>query len=158
MASFPSPTSYRFNTFKGIRTRNGIAQGGTISATICQNVDFAPSSYDAGVLIRTTYGNYKICSYTTNDDLKAYKYGTHLIYIKDNTIGEETALYDAEGNANTDDNWEVVEVDNVYVIQYDGHTAQYSEADNIYEFSIIKGFETKQEGDSYWLFYLEMTQ
>ena len=63
MASYPSSSSYKFNTFKGIRTRNGIAANGTISATVCQNVDFAASSYDAGVLIRTSYGNYKYCEY-----------------------------------------------------------------------------------------------
>lgn len=89
MVSFPSPSSYKYRVFKGIRTRNGIAQDGTISATVCQNIDFAPSSYDAGVQIRTTYGNYKICQYT--DDT----------------------------------------------------------------FTIIKGFETEQEGDKHLFFYLE---
>lgn len=59
MASFPSPSSYKFNTFKGIRTRNGISSGGVISATECINVDFVPSSYDAGVVIQTTKGNIK---------------------------------------------------------------------------------------------------
>lgn len=89
MVSFPTPQQYTFNTFKGIRTRNGIAQNGTISATVCQNVDFAPSSYDAGVDIRTTYGNYAICTYTDDD------------------------------------------------------------------YSVIKGFETQQEGINHLLFYLE---
>ena len=59
MASFPTPASVNFNTFKGIRTRNGVAAGGVISATECQNVDFVPSSYDAGVVIQSTLGNYK---------------------------------------------------------------------------------------------------
>lgn len=72
MVSFPTPQQYTFNNFKGIRTRNGIAQNGTISATVCQNVDFVSSSYDAGVDIRTTYGNYAICTYT-NDDFTVIK-------------------------------------------------------------------------------------
>lgn len=94
MVSFPSSSSYKFNTFKGIRTRNGIAQGGTISATICQNVDFAPSSYDAGVTIRTTYGNYKICEYTDSSfkiikGFETTQEGTHhlLFYMESSTIG-----------------------------------------------------------------------
>lgn len=66
MVSYPNPSSFKFTTFKGIRTRNGIAQGGTISATVCQNVDFAPSAYDAGVIIRTTYGNCAICDIATS--------------------------------------------------------------------------------------------
>ena len=49
MVSYPTPSSIKFNTFKGIRTRNGISQGGVISATECKNIDFAPSSFDAGV-------------------------------------------------------------------------------------------------------------
>ena len=64
MVSFPSPSSYKFNTFKGIRTRNGIASGGVISATECVNVDFVPSSYDAGVVIQTTKGNVKTLELT----------------------------------------------------------------------------------------------
>lgn len=64
MANFPSPSSYKFNTFKGIRTRNGIASGGVISATQCINVDFVPSSYDAGVVIQTTKGSLKTLELT----------------------------------------------------------------------------------------------
>ena len=63
MAVYPAPASFQFNTFKGIRTRNGIAANGTISATVCQNIDFAASSYDAGVLIRTSYGNVAVDEY-----------------------------------------------------------------------------------------------
>ncbi|MCQ2957304.1 MAG: hypothetical protein MJ180_00205 [Candidatus Gastranaerophilales bacterium] len=57
MINFPTPQSTVFNIFKGIRTRNGIASNGTISATTCQNVDFVASSYDAGVQIKATLGN-----------------------------------------------------------------------------------------------------
>lgn len=68
MVSFPTPQQYVYTTFKGIRTRNGIAQDGTISATVCQNIDFAPSSYDAGIDIRTSFGNYKLTQYTSLTD------------------------------------------------------------------------------------------
>ena len=57
MVSYPTPSSFKYTNFKGIRTRNGISSGGTISATECKNIDFAPSSFDAGVILRTTYGN-----------------------------------------------------------------------------------------------------
>lgn len=66
MASFPTPFSIQFNTFKGIRTRNGLASNGVISATDCENIDFVPSSYDAGVIIQSTLGNYKIAELDNN--------------------------------------------------------------------------------------------
>lgn len=92
MVSFPSPASYRFTNFKGIRTRNGVASGGTISATVCQNVDFAANAYDAGVIIRTTYGNYAICQYEDYDIIKGFdtvQEGEHhlLLYAEDETKG-----------------------------------------------------------------------
>lgn len=76
MVSYPSPASVQFNTFKGIRTRNGIAAGGTISAVTCKNIDFIPSSYDAGINIVTSLGNVKYCDLSdtadTNDDYSDY--------------------------------------------------------------------------------------
>lgn len=61
MVSYPAGQSVKFNTFKGIRTRNGIAANGVISAVECKNIDFVPSSYDAGVNIATSLGNVAIC-------------------------------------------------------------------------------------------------
>lgn len=92
MVSFPTPQSYKFNIFKGIRTRNGIAGNGTISATVCQNVDFSASSYDAGVQIRTTYGNYSTCEYEGFDIIKGFETvqeGVHhqLFYVENDTKG-----------------------------------------------------------------------
>ena len=92
MVSFPTPASYRFTTFKGIRTRNGIAQGGTISATVCQNVDFKPSAYDAGVLITTSYGNAAIAEYEDYTIIKGFETvqeGEHhlLCYAEDDAKG-----------------------------------------------------------------------
>lgn len=92
MVSFPVPASFRFTDFKGIRTRNGIAANNTISATVCKNVDFAPSAYDAGVLIRTAYGNYAICEYEGYTVVKGFETvqeGEHhlLLYAEDETKG-----------------------------------------------------------------------
>ena len=94
MASFPTPQQYVFNTFKGIRTRNGIAGSGTISATVCQNVDFIPSSYDSSINICTTLGNYKISEYTdlTCTVIKGFETEQEgvkhlLLYVESDTIG-----------------------------------------------------------------------
>lgn len=152
MVSFPNPASYKFNTFKGIRTRNGIAQNGTISATVCQNVDFAPSAYDAGVLIRTSYGNYKVLEYET---LYAYKYNTHIVYTKDKTITNTTKLYDDTETEIEDEDWAVVLDNDKYVIQYDGHDATYTSKENTSIWNIVKGFEASQEGRRHLLFYVE---
>ena len=64
-------------------------------------------------------------------DLYAYRYENNLIYIKDAEITADTVLYDADGNINTDADWAVVQVDDIYEIQYDGNTAEYSENDDI---------------------------
>lgn len=98
MVSFPTPASYRFNTFKGIRTRNGIASNGVISAIVCKNVDFVPSKYDAGVLLRTSYGNVAIDEYENYTIVKGFETvqeGVHhlLIYAEDDEKGR-LAEYD----------------------------------------------------------------
>lgn len=246
MVSFPTPKSYIFNNFKGIRTRNGIALDGAISATECKNVDFKPCAYDASINIVTSLGNVAIGTYTSSNDLNAYTYENHTIYIKpstttyhyycftadgvkvyadgtgengseittiysypdrvafantsgttytfywmghqykllftstqitlkdhnnntytmsrssdddltitSNAITSSTTLYDADGNVNADTNWAIALSTSGYAIQYDGHDAEYTPADNIYEFKIINGFETVQEGVSHLLLYLE---
>lgn len=92
MVSFPKAASQTFNIFKGIRTRNGISSNGTISATVCQNIDFAPSSYNAGVSIQTTLGNYKYCEYEDYNVIKGFETiqeNTHylLLYVENSTKG-----------------------------------------------------------------------
>lgn len=92
MASFPNPASYQFSVFKGIRTRDGIAANGVISATVCQNIEFTPSSYNAGVNISTALGNYKYCEYSDFDIIKGFETvqeNTHylLFYIENATKG-----------------------------------------------------------------------
>lgn len=93
MASYPTPQSVTFNTFKGIRTRNGIAAHNTISAVECKNVDFIPSSYDAGVNIATSLGNVK--TYELTGDwlgytiIKGFEFesenATNLLFYCENT-------------------------------------------------------------------------
>lgn len=104
MVSFPSPASYKFNTFKGIRTRNGIASGNVISATECINVDFVPSSYDAGVVIQTTKGNIKTFeltdTYADYTIIKGFEFeseGTkyQILYCEDDNNG--ILIYDNDG-------------------------------------------------------------
>lgn len=155
MVSYPSPVSVQFNTFKGIRTRNGLASGGVISAVECKNVDFKPSSYDAGVNIATSLGNIEVCAYSSVNDLYAYKYENHLIYTKSTTITSSTVLYDENGNVNADDTWSVELEDESYVIKYDDEIASYSKNDDIYEYTIVKGFEFKSDAGSHLLFYVE---
>lgn len=96
MVSYPSQSSVQFNTFKGIRTRNGIAVGGTISAVTCKNIDFMPSSYDAGVNIVTSLGNVKVNDLTGTDYadytiIKGFEFEsdnvTHLLFYCEKNSG-----------------------------------------------------------------------
>ena len=92
MASFPTPASVKFNTFKGIRRRNGIASGGQISATVCKNIDFAPSKYDGGITLRTSYGNSALGEYEDYTIIKGFETvqeGTHylLAYAENDSKG-----------------------------------------------------------------------
>lgn len=97
MVSYPATSSVTFNTFKGIRTRNGIAANNTISAVECKNIDFAPSSYDAGVNIVTSLGNVKMFElsgdYADYTIIKGFEFksdnATHLLFycIKEGVQG-----------------------------------------------------------------------
>lgn len=92
MVSYPSPTSVKFNTFKGIRTRNGISTNSTISAVECKNIDFIPSSYDAGVNIATSLGNVKFyelpSAYEDYTIIRGFEFesenDTHLLFYCEN--------------------------------------------------------------------------
>lgn len=93
MASFPTPQQYIFNDFKGIRTRNGVVSNGVISATVCKNIDFVPSSYDASINIATTKGNYAICSYPDYTVIKGFETEQEgikhlLLYVENDTKGK----------------------------------------------------------------------
>lgn len=106
MVSFPSPASYKFNTFKGIRTRNGISSGGVISATECINVDFVPSSYDAGVVIQTTKGNIKTLeltdTYADYTIIKGFEFESEgvkyqLLYCENEDLNKGVLLKNVDG-------------------------------------------------------------
>ena len=92
MVSYPTPASVTFNLFKGIRTRNGIAANNTISAVVCKNIDFVPSSYDAGVNIATSLGNVKAYEltgeYADYTIVKGFEFesenDTHLLFYCEN--------------------------------------------------------------------------
>ena len=91
--AYPTSQRIQFNNFKGIRTRNGIATAGTISATVCQNIDFVPSGYDAGICITTSKGNVKVCEYDGFDLIKGFEFETEtgkrlLLYAVNETKGQ----------------------------------------------------------------------
>lgn len=96
MVSYPSASSVQFNAFKGIRTRNGIASGNIISAVECKNIDFMPSSYDAGVNIVTSLGNVKVNDLTGTDYadytiIKGFEFesdnATHILFYCEKNSG-----------------------------------------------------------------------
>ena len=90
MVSYPTPNSIKYTTFKGLRTRNGISSGGVISATVCKNIDFASSTFDAGINLRTSYGN--VATVTLSGD---YETGYTIIrgFELDTEQGKEQLIY-----------------------------------------------------------------
>lgn len=107
MVSFPTSQQYTFSNFKGIRTRNGVAANGTISATQCKNIDFKSSEYDATVNIVTTLGNYAVGEYTDDSftvikGFETVQEGTRhlLLYLESSTIGR-LVEFDTSGNTFT---------------------------------------------------------
>ena len=143
MASFPSPRSIIFNNFKGIRTRNGIAQNGTISSTVCQNVDFLPSTFDAGVDIKTTLGNYEHCKLTSTYEgykiIKGFEFETDsgkllLFYCESETKGILLKYDSASGF--------VAILDDTYNLSVTGQANAITMVDNAYNtFVITNGIE-----------------
>ena len=143
MASFPSPKSVIFNNFKGIRTRNGIAGEGTISATTCQNVDFLPSSFDAGIDIKTTLGNYKYCelsdTYEGYNIIKGFEFETEngklLIFYCENTSNGILLKYDGT-------NGFIAIIDDTYDLTVTGQANGITMIDNAYNtFIFTNGVE-----------------
>lgn len=92
MVSYPTPQNVAFNTFGGIRLRNGAASNGLMTATICKNIDFIPQGLSSNVKIQTSKGNtqqaklddYKIIKgFETEQDGTKYL----LVYAEDTTEG-----------------------------------------------------------------------
>lgn len=71
--SFPTPQNFVYSNFKGIRTRNGINTGGTMSATVCQNIDFIPNTVGTDIQMRSTLGNVLVAQYPGFSLVKAFE-------------------------------------------------------------------------------------
>lgn len=73
MTSFPTPQNYVYHDFKGIRTRNGINTGGSMSATTCQNIDFVPNTVGTDIQIRSSLGNILVSQYPNFSLIKGFE-------------------------------------------------------------------------------------
>ena len=92
MVSFPTPQSFVYSNFKGIRTRNGVNTGGAISAVVCQNVDFIPNTVGADIQIKSTKGNVLLAQYPDYQFIKGFETiqdgeRYHLVYAENETKG-----------------------------------------------------------------------
>ena len=73
MTTFPTPQSFVYSNFKGIRTRNGVNTGGAISATVCQNVDFVPNTVGSDIQIKSTLGNILVAQHPDYSFIKGFE-------------------------------------------------------------------------------------
>ena len=92
MVTFPTPQSFIYSNFKGIRTRNGVNTGGQISAIVCQNVDFIPNTVGSDIQIKSTLGNVLVAQYPDFSLIKGFETeqdGTKhlLVYAENETKG-----------------------------------------------------------------------
>ena len=92
MVTFPTPQSYTYSNFKGIRIRNGVNTGGAISAIVCQNVDFVPNTVGSDTQIRSTKGNVLVTQYPNYSIIKGFEtvqdgQRYHLVYVENDTKG-----------------------------------------------------------------------
>ena len=92
MVTFPTPQSFVYSNFKGIRTRNGVNTGGAISAIVCQNVDFIPNTVGSDVQIKSTRGNTLLAQYPDFSLIKGFEtvqdgVKHHLVYAENEEKG-----------------------------------------------------------------------
>ena len=92
MVTFPTPQSYTYSNFKGIRIRNGVNTGGAISAIVCQNVDFVPNTVGSDIQIKSTKGNVLVTQYPDYSMIKGFEtvqdgQRYHLVYVENDTRG-----------------------------------------------------------------------
>lgn len=73
MVTFPTPQNVVYSDFKGIRTRNGVNTGGSMSAVVCQNVDFVPNTVGTDIQIRSTLGNKLVTRYPYFSMIKGFE-------------------------------------------------------------------------------------
>lgn len=93
MTSFPQPQNYIFNTFRGIRTRNGVNTNGQISASECINIDFKPNDVNAEIQIKTTLGNVSRGEFENHNIIKGFETVQEgveycLLYVENETQGQ----------------------------------------------------------------------
>ena len=94
MVTFPTPQSFVYSNFKGIRTRNGVNTGGAISAIVCQNVDFIPNTVGSDIQIKSTRGNTLLAQYPDFSLIKGFEtvqdgVKHHLVYAETNGYSKE---------------------------------------------------------------------
>ena len=92
MVTFPTPQSFVYSNFKGIRTRNGVNTGGAISAIVCQNVDFIPNTVGSDIQIKSTRGNTLLAQYPDFSLIKGFEtvqdgVKHHLVYAENEEKG-----------------------------------------------------------------------
>lgn len=92
MVTFPTPQSFVYSNFKGIRTRNGVNTGGAISAIVCQNVDFIPNTVGSDIQIKSTRGNTLLAQYPDFSLIKGFETVQdgekhHLVYAENEEKG-----------------------------------------------------------------------
>ncbi|MGN1153579.1 MAG: hypothetical protein ACI4S3_06085 [Candidatus Gastranaerophilaceae bacterium] len=73
MVSFPATQNYTYSNFRGIRTRNGVNTNGSISAVVCQNVDFIPNTVGSDIQIKSTKGNVLYAQYPDFNIIKGFE-------------------------------------------------------------------------------------
>ena len=92
MVTFPTPQSFVYSNFKGIRTRNGVNTGGAISAIVCENVDFIPNTVGSDIQIKSTRGNTLLAQYPDYSLIKGFEtvqdgVKHHLVYAENEEKG-----------------------------------------------------------------------
>lgn len=92
MVSFPVTQNYTYSNFRGIRTRNGVNTGGSISAVLCQNIDFIPNTVGSDIQIKSTKGNVLYTQYPNFSIIKGFETVQDgikylLVYVENQTKG-----------------------------------------------------------------------
>lgn len=121
VTSFPTPQGFVYSNFKGIRTRNGINTGGTMSATVCQNIDFIPNTVGTDIQIRSTLGNKLVAQYPDFKIIKGFETvqdrDRHCILYVENNLKGMLLEYKFES-----DTFEVIQDDLLVTGQANGIT------------------------------------
>ena len=100
MVSYPTAQNTAYNTFGGIRLRNGIERNGKMTAIICQNIDFEPQGISSNLKITSSLGNVFVAKYPDYKLIKGWETvqdGTsYCIIYAENTTGGVLLKYENE--------------------------------------------------------------